>query len=692
MTFLQQKVSNCVRPRRGKASACNIAKSVKRGVRKGPLQKRCSSFRTGLTDLVRRAAVDLGKIYGVKVDQVTLENLSCKQALDRFKEWTESRAVRTAFSRCGRRERVGGRFAFKLLKKQLPQPCACFGSHADAWAERQSKAVNTELPDGFVAHVTREVNRMYPEGWDASYVDAIGRFAPPTSACVEAPVKSGGSRSQCDLDWYLRCVIGEDDDDLFSEHYEQPLSYKEVLSAGKIRPLTVTPRRFNVLRPLHKIIFDRVKRQRWSLIGPPTEEKFRKAGFYGKNPFLSGDYAGATDSLDLSVAGLILRLILSNCRTVPPRVQERATGSLHSLVRMKPGDPFDKWVWLRRGTMMGCLLSFPILCIYNRVCATFTLGDVPMLINGDDLVAETPDPEPWFNTLPSLGLQPERSKTGYSRDVAEVNSTPFVFQKGRLRAVPLVRTRVLAPKAELGTVGSAMETFTSVCHGAMRARCEDIFLARKRDTITKSLSMGLTLADLGFSGERALVALKRNGLLRKAVDWAERLTATNTLPVALPELRAADGTLRHQERRVTVYCDVTSEAYRRQSRMDQLQHTGDLFGTVDLQHEKSIIRVSRWWGDVEASRPLEAKPLPLTHSRSLLLYGGGAPLETPRRLQLYFGELLSCRAFMRRLTLRIVQPWACHASLSETRAANLPSVERWGLSVGPYSEGRGDDT
>lgn len=585
-----------------------------------------------------------------------------------FKEWTKSKEVCNAFGRLGRRERVGGRFACRNLRKVFPAPCKCVGETHLAWGERQSKAVTAELPEGFLAFCEREVSKMFPVGWDRGYVEEIARHAPPTSACTQKPVKEGGARAASNLDDYLAAVIGEDNEDLMTLAYETPLLYKEVFTSGKLRPLTLTPVQYNVLRPLHKLIFERVARKRWSLTGPPSQQALRRAGFKFKAPILSGDYAGATDGLDLRISRTILDSLLRNAEIVPERVKDRARISLFPTVKLP-----TETVWVLRGQMMGSLLSFPLLCLYNRLCCLWALGPVPMLINGDDVIAETQDPEPWFRTLPSLSLEPERSKTGYADNKLEINSTPFIIQKGKAIACPVVRTRVLAPRSETAIVGGQFSQFLGGLKGKIRRRAADYFLLSKRDLIRKALLSGLSLSDLGFHGIDAVKHLTTQALMSYNLECALHLPWQVSLPSSQPvgpEL-------------ISVY-DTKAPSAKIAMRKYRVQTCGALFGTTNIEYESSKIRISRWWEDLLEGGPKWCPSLKFRELHARMLGEDLGFLKTlPKKGRLCYGEPHSSRSFLRRLSNRLLHTPRHVEKISVVFSHELPSVVRWGVSIPP---------
>lgn len=620
-------------------------------------QKRCASYCSALRDgVLGRGRKWLNKIYAVSVPSVDTTAMSCKDLTRRVKEWMEGREVAVAFQGQGRREREGGKFAFRLLKKILPEPCGCFGSSSAAWIERQTRETTSSLPVGFEAHVQREVESMFPEGWDHSYVAAIAKYANPSSACVELSCKKGGSRRAMDVQTYLDGVAGE------RELIRSPLKYTEVLTAGKVRPLTIAPVEFNVLRPLHKIIFNRVAKQRWALIGSPSAKKMSRAGFRFEEPILSGDYKSATDSLDIRVSSLILRTILARAQTVPTTIKDFALDSLENLQVT-----VDKTLCkVRRGQMMGSLLSFPLLCIYNRVASSFALGRAPMLINGDDIVAETSCPEKWFDILPLLGMSPEESKTGYSSNRLEINSTPFIISQGKPLLCPVARIRSLVPRLETADVGARMESFSGNLYGAIRSRAEDAYISSKRGLIHQALRSGVPLPDLGFRGSHAIAALGRNGIIPLAVKFARQLHGSIPLPSCSP----------NGEKTLPIHGEIeekTKDAINDTRALFVVKSFGTMTRDMDTREYLKL-----WWEELKESALSQSAPVVLARPGQRYYYGW-VPWRLDSR---FFGELLPLVRFRARLASALSAPSRAKLPrVHEDLAFRIPCHVRWGICV-----------
>jgi hypothetical protein len=631
-------------PTRGRPSRVN---RVKRG---REVRADCNRFRSELAAALEQGRRQLEASYEVSIPRWTPGKLSCDGLLKAAKKWMEDRESWRCFQEKGRREREGGKFALRLLKKILPEPCKCMRADTSReWIERQTTEVTAALPDGFIDFVDVEVGKMFPKGWDHGYVDAIAHYAPNASACVERSCSKGGARAATDLDAYLAAVIGE------REPCHGPLKYKEVLTAGKLRPLTIAPVEYNVLRPLHKLIYARLCKFRWLLKGPPSPSKFKRAGFrFNGTSLLSGDYAGATDNLDLRVSFTILGRILDHAEIVPNSVKVFALQSLFPQVTVG-----EETVSVRRGQMMGMLLSFPLLCLYNRVASKFALGNCPMLINGDDIVAETRHSERWFDLLPQLGLQPERQKTGVARNRMEINSTPFVIQQGRANLCPVARVRVLAPGARIGSaVGGEFSMFTADAPNG-QTRLENLFLQERRGLIHACLRNGLTLPSLGFRGSRAIAALGRCGIVAMALKYARQL------PFSRPPPQLASPVLRTR----VVY--GSSPQIR-----DAVAHTrrcmlGELIGSNTSDHATRN-RARAWWREV-TSLP----PTPRTSLKPRLNLPNWFIGKTRH---LYHGHMVSLDKWKARLVSELTQDTTVHTRVECTRYRRIPVLERLGIA------------
>jgi len=210
--------------------------------------------------------------------------------------------------------------------------------------------------------------------------------------------------------------------------------YKEVLSAGKVRPLLIYDEKVDLLGPLHKLIYSHLRGFDWLLCGPPTEE--RMASVCVREYQTSVDLVNATDGLHHSVVERILDALFFTSVKIPRSLRALAKASFSPV--FVDGSGVHRRV--RHGQMMGSYLSFPLLCLQSYLAARWAARFDPsarFLVNGDDTVisasrgiAVQDYPE---------GFRLNSDKTIVARNVVEVNSTAFLRSGGRWREVRHLR-------------------------------------------------------------------------------------------------------------------------------------------------------------------------------------------------------------------------------------------------------------
>lgn len=330
-----------------------------------------------------------------------------------------------------RRDRWALAHSLNSLKRNLPAGCKRHSStSAGSFQERQCTASPPLSSPDYLAFCRREVRRMFPLGWDGDYERFVYSHVPRSSARLP-------ERSRADHLWMGRsteflvgALTGGGLDD-------RPLRarYKEVLSAGKVRPLVVFDERVDLLAPLHKMMYRHLSTMDWLLKGPPTEEKIESV-CAGYSWFTSVDLVSATDNLPLDATEAILGALLAKCSRVPGRLRLLASNSLRPIITK--GLPCAD-VEVTHGQMMGGYLSFPLLCIQSYLAARWAVRGkkAKILVNGDDTLIATGAPV-LSSDYPS-GFILNDTKTIRAENVAELNSTVFLRSKGRWREVRHLR-------------------------------------------------------------------------------------------------------------------------------------------------------------------------------------------------------------------------------------------------------------
>jgi hypothetical protein len=345
-----------------------------------------------------------------------------------------------------RRDRWEFSHSVASLRRNLPRSCTLHTpSVRSAW-EANAFSNPPPPPQEYLTFLRKEVSRLFPLGWDRRYDEFVYHHVPNASS------RMNGSRA--DLLWAGRwkefrrnCLFGLPAD--------KPLEarYKEVLSAGKNRPLLIYHENVDLLGPLHKTIYSFLQSKDWLLCGPPTEG--RVSSVCNGRFQTSVDLVNATDNLSLVGTEAILGTLLRKAVRVPGTIKCLAFDSLHPLVDMGGGARSE----VTNGQMMGSYLSFPLLCLHSYLAAlwaTRRMDGVNILVNGDDTLISSPLPVLSEDYPPGYILNDK--KTIRAENVAEINSTAFLRTRGKWREVRHLRR------------GSFLTDFPGMLHAAAATR------------------------------------------------------------------------------------------------------------------------------------------------------------------------------------------------------------------------------
>jgi len=343
--------------------------------------------------------------------------------------------------RLSRKERWEFAHSVNSIKRNLPSGCRLHvPSGRSKW---ESNAFSSPpLPSSeYLAFVKSEVSRLFPACWDRQYGSFVKNHLPNSTSRFD--------RRRADQIWSGR---QEEFRSACLEETAMPWPqgrYKEVLSAGKVRPLLIFDEWNDVLAPLHKMLYRHLARETdWLLVGPPTPEKMASVcvGRYQT----SVDLVNATDGLSLRVTEVILDSLFFGSTKIPRSVRRLAYESLHPVVDGKI---------VRHGQMMGSYLSFPLLCLHSFLAARWAVrgcGDHRILVNGDDCVISADLPVQ-ASQYPS-GYCLNDQKTIRSENVVEVNSTAFLRRGGTWHEVKHLRR------------GGFLTTYDGMLHAAAACR------------------------------------------------------------------------------------------------------------------------------------------------------------------------------------------------------------------------------
>lgn len=338
------------------------------------------------------------------------------------------------FKRLSRRDRWMLAQSCASIKRSLPKSC-CEAhpppSSFPAWSANACQASPPQPTPEYLRFCRKVVREEFWSGWDRGlYSSFCESFLPRRSNRADFRCKGGHPWNSSD--WWSICsnrseylaatLRGRIPPQLPSAHV---LRFKEVLSAGKPRPLGIPSLRYDLLGPLHKTVYQHLTRKKWLLRGKATEKRITSTCVNEHQT--SVDLVAATDGLSLVVAETILGALLAKSVEVPGTIIAEAMYSLRPTCR-EDGDLYE----VSHGQMMGSYLSFPLLCLQSYCAARWACREddtASFLVNGDDtLISSKLDDV--LDRYPA-GFRINRKKTKVSRNVAEINSTTFIRETKR---------------------------------------------------------------------------------------------------------------------------------------------------------------------------------------------------------------------------------------------------------------------
>lgn len=162
------------------------------------------------------------------------------------------------------------------------------------------------------------------------------------------------------------------------------------------------------------------------------------------NWLISGDYAQATDHIPSHLGNRVLERMAWRCGVPAEDVPTLLASLTGHMISDRPYDRRGTNVFTRQlsGQLMGSPASFPVLCIYNAALTRLAfenahrrrtrmdLADIPMLVNGDDLllVADLSTYQTWKRVVDWGGLIPSVGKTLVSKEFGTINSQLWKFE------------------------------------------------------------------------------------------------------------------------------------------------------------------------------------------------------------------------------------------------------------------------
>lgn len=164
---------------------------------------------------------------------------------------------------------------------------------------------------------------------------------------------------------------------------------------------------------------------------PSREDDFC---LFDKEFLLSGDYKGATDTIDPVWSEFCLLLVAERLGVAADEVPNMLACLTRHTLSYSFGEAKQKTILTvdqKTGQLMGSFMSFPILCILNAAVnwvyldptLQTPLRELPLLINGDDVAASSDrDFSDWSEYVARVGFKLSLGKNYIHRDVMTINS------------------------------------------------------------------------------------------------------------------------------------------------------------------------------------------------------------------------------------------------------------------------------
>jgi hypothetical protein len=387
-----------------------------------------------------------------------VDDLSDLKGLKNFK----NRLTRPIETLKGKSSRTDVAFAASLFmfRKAIPA-----GVDTEALVSTYiEKMTRDQVPNlDFQRFAAKELDRLFPIGWDFRYAEYCGRALPSSGASFGTGRKHGGARRELAekmsrTDYELACLKGIG----ITMHDRRRISLVD--DNGKVRIVTIADAAMQVLGPLHHLLYDHIARRDWLLKGEATANSFKEFVQVKDEVFVSGDYESATDNFNSHHSFFILDEILKRSRHVPEAIKDIALSSLRAVLE-HGGQQHQQTA----GQLMGNLLSFPLLCITNFLAFKMAVPRrVPLKINGDDIVSRLrPEEfEKWKHVVGLAGLTLSVGKTLVHRRYFSLNSCFFEARRGRKPStIPIIRAKAIYARLDRGDGSGLAARLVASCKG-----------------------------------------------------------------------------------------------------------------------------------------------------------------------------------------------------------------------------------
>jgi hypothetical protein len=298
---------------------------------------------------------------------------------------------------------------------------------------------------------------------------------------------------------------------------------------GKHRVVTMQSAQVKkVLRPLHNALYSHITSYGWCVRGDVTKEDFVavREGLKDDEQIISGDYSNATNEIYLPVVQSLVEVIAEDPDLTDVE-REVLLGSFEDIEFKSSVCKVAEHYPIRRGSMMGNLLSFPLLCLLNRACFDVVVDTLcpserverKGRFNGDDCMFRGNQEfyDTWVYVTGLFGLVVNKEKTGRSRSWGCLNSTWYHYGRGSFVARPVLsflRLDPTKPGPILRQVLSGISSFR---------RSVQLWIVNS--LMRYEISLRGVESDLGFLTPWWRAVLLKRRWFRCALSWGGALTS-----------------------------------------------------------------------------------------------------------------------------------------------------------------------
>jgi len=256
-------------------------------------------------------------------------------------------------------------------------------------------------------------------------------YCPDQQGCFEVPRGWGGT---------LACSESNESSDY------SLLRLGVAKTKGKARVVTMQPARVKrVLSRVHNSLYNHLSKDGYLVRGDFRKEDAEEviADRRSDELFTSGDYSSATNELHQDAVKTVVAEI---CASDAVSADEKVV-LWQSFQRLRVLDCPNGIKEVNRGSMMGNLVSFPLLCLINKACFDIVCDIMhgPFSrrkgkFNGDDCLfnANQQFYDLWVEVTSTFGLVVNHEKTGRSSRWLELNSHTYDAVARRFVAKPVL--------------------------------------------------------------------------------------------------------------------------------------------------------------------------------------------------------------------------------------------------------------